>query len=239
MRKTLLLTAAIALIALPSCHHFGIKGNGHVTTEDRTVSPFTKITVEGVFPVELSQTGGPESVKVETDENLQSTVVVKTDGDELIIKSAKEESISRSTKMKVYINIKKVSDIDFKSVGALTSTNTLKLDSVNLRSESVGKLNLAIDAQYLHADLESVGSTELSGNVYEARINNKSVGALSAFDLKTKVMMIHSTSVGVTEVYADSAFYIRSAAIGALFYKGGGDVKELKSEGIGRVQKKD
>ena len=106
MRNLILLTAAALLITLSSCHHFGKKGNGHVTTENRTVKPFTRITVEGVFPVELSQHGGEESVKVETDENLQSSITVKTEGDELIIKTTDDESIGRSTKMKVYVNIK-------------------------------------------------------------------------------------------------------------------------------------
>jgi len=239
MRKSFIFLSAGVLILLSSCHNFGQKGNGHVTTEQRTVTPFSKIAIEGTFPVEITQNGGDESVKVMTDDNLQKLVVVKNDGDQLVVNLANEASIDRSTKMIVYINIKKLTDLDFKSVGTLTTTDTLKLDSLNLNSASVGKLNFSLNAKYLHANLESVGNTTLAGNVYEVRLNNKSVGALSAFDLKAKVMMIHSTSVGLTEVYADSAFYIRSAAVGALYYKGPGDVKELKSEGIGRVQKKD
>jgi len=139
----------------------------------------------------------------------------------------------------VYINIKDLGELNFKSVGSLITVDTLHLDSLEVNSESVGKLSLDIDARFLRANLQSVGSTILAGHVYEARINNKGVGALTAFDLKTKIMMIHNTSVGLTEVYADSVFYIRSASIGALYYKGPADVKELKSEGIGRVQKKD
>lgn len=238
MRYFSIIFVAGTIFVLSSCHGYGKRGNGHVTTENREVQPFTKITVEGLFPVEITQTGEAESVKVETDENLQSMIIVKTEGDELVIKTDKHASLSKSTKMKVYINIKSIDELDFKSVGAL-STGNLKLDSLSINSESVGKLNLDLTARYLHADLESVGSTVLSGNVYEARINNKSVGGLSAFDLKTKVIMIHNASVGVTEVYADSAFYIRSESVGALYYKGPGQVKELKSEGIGRVQKQD
>jgi hypothetical protein len=239
MRNTLLLLSATALIALSSCNHgLGRKGNGHVTTEDRKVSPFTKISIEGIFPVEITQTGGAESVKVETDDNLQDMISVKSNDGELSINST-DQSIYKSTKMKVYVNIKDIKELNIKSVGALTTPDVLKLDSVEVNSESVGKLNMSLNAQYLRANLESVGSTQLSGNVFEARINNKSVGSLSAFDLKANVMMIHNTSVGVTEVYADSAFYIRSSAIGALYYKGPGDVKELKNDGIGRVQKKD
>jgi len=236
--RTIFILSAIVLLS--SCHHnFSLKGNGHVTTEDRTVQPFSRITIDGLFPVEISQNGSAESVKVETDENLQSMITVKNDGDQLVIKTTTEKSMGKSTKMKVYINIKDLKELTFKSVGSLTSVDTLKLDSLEINSESVGKLNLALNANYLHADLESVGSTVFAGKVFEARINNKSVGALSAFDLQAKVMMIHNTSVGVTEVYADSVFYIRSASVGALYYKGPAEVKELKSEGIGRVQKKD
>ena len=230
---------ASAIVVLSSCHGYGKRGSGHVTTENREVHTFTKMTIEGLFPIEISQNGGAESVKVETDDNLQSLITVHTEGDELIIKTDQHASIRKSTKMKVYINIKNLTQLDFKSVGSLITSDTLHLDSLDINSESVGKLNLALNARYLHADLQSVGSTTLSGKVYEVRINNKSVGGLSAFDLKTKIMMIHNTSVGATEIYADSAFYIRSESVGSLLYKGPGEVKELKSEGIGKVQKQE
>ncbi|HWB62035.1 MAG TPA: DUF2807 domain-containing protein, partial [Chitinophagales bacterium] len=140
---------------------------------------------------------------------------------------------------KVFINVQKLKSLEFNSVGSLTTTNQLKLDSLVLNSQSVGKMDLDIDSRYLHADLKSVGNTTLRGKVHEARINNRSVGTLSAFGLKADTLMIHNTAVGSAEVYADSAFYIRSSAVGVLYYKGPGELLELKSEGIGKVQKKD
>jgi hypothetical protein len=235
----LFIIGTTGLIALSSCHNHWKSGNGKVTVEDRSVSPFTTITIEGLFPVEITQTGEKESVRVETDQNLQCMISVKSEGGDLYIKTTDDKSFSNSTKTKVYINIKKLTELDFKSVGALSTKGTLKLDSLTLNSESVGKLNLDLEAKFLHANLSSVGSTTLSGKVNEARINNKSVGSLSAFNLKAGTMMIHNTALGITEVYADSAFYIRSSSVGALFYKGPGQLKELKSEGIGVVQKKD
>ncbi|MBL0309532.1 MAG: DUF2807 domain-containing protein [Bacteroidetes bacterium] len=140
--------------------------------------------------------------------------------------------------MKVYINIRKITELENQSIGSLKTEGALKLDSLELSSDAVGKLNLNVEADYLRANLNSVGSTTLKGKVREARINNKSVGMLSAFDLKVATLMIHNTAVGMAEVYADSAFYIRSSAIGMLYYKGPGEVKELKSEGKGKVEKK-
>jgi len=241
MKKILLIIIlpALGFIFLSSCEGCSEMGNGHVIKENRPVTPFTKISIEGIFPVEISQTGEAESVQVETDKNLQNYIVVENNGSELVIKTKDKVSIRRSSKMKVYINIKDLRELRFSSVGNLSSVNTLKLDSLELTSESVGKLDLDIQADFLRANLNSVGSTDLQGHVREVRINNKSVGTLSAYDLKAGTLMIHNTAVGTAEIYADSAFYIRSSAIGTLYYKGPGEVKELSSEGIGKVKKVD
>jgi hypothetical protein len=241
--KTILIIVCICSIAglifLAACGRLGKRGSGHVTTDNRVVSPFTKVSIEGIFPVELSQDGGSEWVKVETDDNLQQMIVVKNIGDEVRIEMADNKTIRKSTKMKVYVNVKDLKQLDFNSVGNVSSAGTLKLDSLEVNSESVGKLNLSLDAGYLKANLKSIGSTTFEGKAREVRINNKSVGSLNAFDLKAGTLMIHNTAVGTAEVYADSAFYIRSSAIGTLYYKGPGVVKELSAKGIGKVQKED
>ena len=235
----LIILSLAGLFFLNSCEGCGRRGNGNVVTQNRTVSAFSKISIEGVFPVELSQDGNAEFVKVEADENLQDYITVENDGNELVVKLKDEASIHKSKKMKVYINIKKLSELNFKSVGSLTTVNQLKLDTLELNSESVGKLNLDIEAAFLRANLSSVGASTLKGKVNEVCINNKSVGTLSAYDLKAGTLKIHNTAIGTAEVYADSAFYIRSSAIGTLYYKGPGVVKELSSEGIGKVKKVD
>jgi hypothetical protein len=236
---TILIIAVISgIVAVSACNGCNSKrGNGQVIKQDRSVTSFSKISIEGIFPVVLSQNGGPEFVKVEADENLQEYILVRNDGDELIVETEDNVSIRKSKRLKVFINLKNISELNYKSVGSLITHGKLKLDSLEINSESVGKVDLDIDARFLRANLNSVGVTNLQGKVTEARINNKSVGALNAYDLKTQTMMLHNTSVGTAEIYADSAFFIRSSALGNVYYKGNGEVKELKSEGIGRVQK--
>jgi hypothetical protein len=235
----LMIFSVLGGLVLIACNHSTKtkKENTMVTTENRPVTAFSKLSVEGIFPVQISQDGSAEFVKVETAENLQQHIKVSQQGDRLFITMDKDVTINKSEKMKVYVNIKNLTELDFKSVGALTTSGQLKLDSLELSSESVGKLTLDVEAKYLRTNLNSVGATTLRGKVGEVRINNKSVGTLSAYDLKAGTLMIHNTAIGTAEVYADSAFYIRSSAIGTLSYKGPGVVKELSSEGIGKVSK--
>src|SRR5580704_5464974 len=139
---THIIVLAATLAGLISCH--GKRGNGHVITEDRAIAPFTKLTVTGVFPVEISQHGGKETVKVQTDENLQKLITVTNDGDELIIKSREDASIRSSSKMKIYVNVKNLRELDFSSVGSLSTDGNLKFDSLYVSTESVGKLDIDI-----------------------------------------------------------------------------------------------
>ena len=93
-----------------------------------------------------------------------------------------------------------------------------------------------LDADYLRANLDNVGSTTLHGKVRETRINTQSVGALHAFDLKAQHLMLHNKAVGRAEIYADSTLRIRSSAVGTVSYKGHAEVLELSNEGVGKVK---
>ena len=228
-----LIASLSGLLLLSSCD--SARGNGKVVTDLRRPQAFTRLVVNGTFPVVLSQdTGGPW-VKVVTDENLQDLVELSSNGDELTIGMIEKSSI-KSKEFKVYVNVDKLTEINYKSVGGLSTKGILKLDSLQLTSESVGKLNIGIDADYLRANLDNVGSTTLHGKVRETRINTQSVGALHAFDLKAQHLMLHNKAVGRAEIYADSTLRIRSSAVGTVSYKGHAEVLELSNEGVGKVK---
>ena len=59
-----------------------INGSGFVSEEQRSVSSFDKIQINGSFTVDLSQ-GDFENVEVEIDDNLQEYVEVRNEGSKL------------------------------------------------------------------------------------------------------------------------------------------------------------
>ena len=78
-----ILLSHVGLLGLSSCDSCAKRGNGKVVTQNRKVSSFDKISIEGVFPVEISQDGNAEAVKVMADKNLQQYIKVTNDGDRL------------------------------------------------------------------------------------------------------------------------------------------------------------
>src|SRR5213082_745124 len=60
------LAACIALVA--GCHWVGIRGNGHIKTDERTISAFANIDASGTFQIEWKS--GAPTLSIKTDENL-------------------------------------------------------------------------------------------------------------------------------------------------------------------------
>ena len=68
LKLTTVAALALVLLLLNGCHWVGVKGNGHVTTETRPVSNFTKLEADGAFTINWNP--GPASLKITTDSNL-------------------------------------------------------------------------------------------------------------------------------------------------------------------------
>ena len=79
-------TLLLIVIAFASCNFRGqtVRGDGHITTEDRNIRDFKGVDVSGNIEVVITQDSA-FSVRVETDNNLQEFIQVYTDGNLLRI----------------------------------------------------------------------------------------------------------------------------------------------------------
>jgi hypothetical protein len=72
MNKTTIALLAGALLATAGCRWGGIRGNGHIVTDNRPVEDFSEIEADGGFKIEWRK--GAPSLSITTDENLLSHI---------------------------------------------------------------------------------------------------------------------------------------------------------------------
>jgi len=212
-------------------------GNGKIISSERTISPFHEIELDGVFNVILSQ--GTENLKIETDENLQSLILTSVENNILKVKMKDSANIGKMTKINVYISFNDVSKITTTGVGTLKNNGKLNFKNIELQCNGVGATTLNFEAKNLNVNSETVGALTLSGEAKEATINQNGVGAIQAFNLKTENLNLHSEGIGTAEVFASAELNINVSGIGGVVYKGHPKIKNIKSEGIGKVQSAD
>ncbi len=205
-----------------------IEGNGKLVTRDVAVTSFSELKAAGVYELKLTQ-GASEWVKIEADENLQELFIVRNEGNKLVIEMKKDKNLSfkNKTKMKVYVSFKNLKALQLSTVGNVQSENQLSFTDIDLKTQSVGNVDLNFTANKLEMNNNSVGNVKLSGKAQQAVVKNSGVGALEAGAFVVQTMNIENTGVGSAEVNAEKDLKVKDSFLGKVKNKGGAKVRKL------------
>lgn len=136
------------------------RGNGKVVTNERNVSDFTAISIISSADVVLTQ-GDKIAVIVETDENLQEKVTTKVSGGDLEI--GIKGSISRVTKMTVYVTVVNLQRVNISGSGDVDSKGVIRGNDLEIHINGSGDVEMDLQTKSVVARINGSGDIELSG----------------------------------------------------------------------------
>jgi len=207
---------------------------GNLVSKDFPVRSFTAIELKGVGNIFLTQ-GDTESVRIETDTTIFSTVELENEGDKLTISSTVDFSHRDRSEMNIYITVNHLKSVRFNDVGVVTSNNELKTDTLDFLMESVGKASIALQCKLLNVHFAGVGKFEAKGKAIKLMLDAKGVGQVQLSNLLANEADVRFSGVGNVEVYASDAITIKSNGIGKVIYKGHPRKTDIHKEGVGSV----
>ena len=239
MKRVLFCSVIVALFLTGCISVFDkrMKGNGNVTIEERPVTSFDKINVDGVFKVYLTQ-GDTEKVEVEIDENLQQFVNVYNKGDILILEIEKGVNWGKTTKNNVFITLKSIDQLSIEGVCSVETSTILNLENLKLNVDGVSNSSLEVNCDQLDIDMDGVGNIKLTGETHLLTATKDGVGKLEAGNLIAAIVNIRNSGVGSAYVYASQELSMINSGVGSIYYSGDADIKLIKSEGVGKIQKR-
>ena len=181
----LLVTSVTTLIAQEK-----LKGNKIVITEDRGISNFNAIEIKGKIEVILTQ-GSNQSVTVETDENLQFTVVTEVRGNTLIINISKR--IVRKKVLNVYVTIDEyINKITTKDKAKITADGLFHFSALTIDAKGDSKITMDIKSEQLTINNNESANVNFSVNTENITINTNKTG-------KTKINLSANTAEVLTQ----------------------------------------
>ncbi len=233
MKQTTLLLAA----ALLTCSAFAqkketitLEGNGKVTTREVSVADFETLKASGIYELKLAQ-GAKESVRIEADENLQEYIEVRNEGKQLVIDMPKLKNQGVNLKgkhtLRVYVTFNKLSEMELKMVGNVSSDKTLAFSELSLKNKSVGNVDLDMTANKLDLQNQSVGNMTLKGSAREALVRNKGVGSFKAAGFVVQTMDIENSGVGDADVHAEKDLKVKDNNLGKVQNKGKAQMRRM------------
>ena len=215
MKKISIVFLATCLVWPTACQWVGIRGNGHIKTDERPVSAFANIDAGGAFTIEW-QSGTP-SLRITTDENLLSYIDSNVSGETLHLRT--REQIRPTHGVRVVLSSPT-------RVGARTS-GAVKLDAKQLSGARFA--------------LESRGASRVSleGNIDELLVDMTGASELAASNLQTKVSEISTTGAADAEIAVAETLKVAITGAGKITYSGNPATIEKHISGAGSIRHKD
>ncbi len=192
-----ILVTTILSLLLFSCNldmNFGagIKGNGTVKIENRTLNQsFNAVKASQGLDVYLTQ-GNEESIVIEADENLHNLIKTEVKDNELRIYA--EKNIGYASSKKIMITFKNISKITSTSGSDVVSTNTIHADNLELNSSSGSDMKLDVNTKTLQCNSSSGSDLKLSGKTEKLFAEASSGSDIKAADLIAESSQVKATS---------------------------------------------
>ncbi len=223
------------------------KGNGNVTSQERQVSSFDAIQVGCAIHLILSQ-GDNQSVKVETDENLQDRITTKVTNGTLHLNC---DNIKDPTKMNVYVTAVSLSSLEASGAAKVTGETPIKSpEAFGLYTSGAAKTNLTIEtgtftnetsgaasntisltATNATTEISGAGNMTLKGSADKHETEVSGAGNLKAIEFVTNYTNAEVSGAGNAKIMARQLLKADLSGAGNLSYFDKDNIKSISKQG--------
>jgi Protein of unknown function (DUF2807). len=215
MKKIPAVFFAACIIVGVGCHWVGVRGNGHLKADQRTISTFATLDAGGAFTIEWRN--GAPALSITTDENLLPYIDNQVSGDTLHLHT--RENIWPTHGIKVVVS-------------SPTRAGARISGAVKLTANQISGLRFA---------LESTGASEvtLDGNINELLAEITGASELTASGLQTKTTEISTTGAADAEIAVSETLKVAITGAGKVSYSGNPTTIEKHITGAGSIRHRD
>lgn len=215
MKKITLLALGALVILVAGCWVAGIRGNGHIITDQRTIGPFSELQAGGSFEIEWRN--GPPALSITTDENLLEYIDNRIVDNRLRLHS--RDHLWPTHRIKVVVS-------------SPTRNGAKLTGAVKLTAQQIAGPKFYF---------QSTGASEvnLDGTVDELLADMTGASELNAKNLQTKSAEISTTGAAEAEIAVSDSLKVSITGAGKVSYTGNPPTIEKHVTGAGSIRHKD
>lgn len=215
MKKIVLLVLLLLLVA--GCHriHDKVAGSGKLQTQKREVAPFTSISTEGAFDIEVV-CQQPQSLEIEGDDNVLSLVSTEVSNGVLHIKSARSYSVAHPITLRISVP-----------------------DLAGISASGAGNIAVSgLKGEKFSIDASGAPSIKASGETVLLEVDASGAGTIDTHRLLAKRVVVDAKGVVKVEVYAGEKLDTTISGPSQVVYEGEPAVNQTIN-GPGSLEKKE
>lgn len=196
----------------------------HVAAQN-AIEEFTKISLPDRGKIILTQ-GSESSVRFENESSKVSSSFNVSDG---------TLSIHSNGNAEAYVTVREIKQIDISGSSSVEAQGTITVNELTLIISGIGKMEIPVKAEKIHADISGKGRIELSGSSTELNANISGAGKVDAEDLQVNRCNVTISGAGKTEVDVKDELNVEISGVGSVNYVTAPAKISKSISGIGKV----
>lgn len=193
-----------------------IEGSGIIITENRELSGFTAVSLDGIGRLEIDQTG-TDSISITGDDNILPHITTRVRNGTLIISVEENKTFTNIPDLVYQVTVASLESLELNGAGEIEVTN--------------------LDGERLEVTLDGGGSITLSGDVTSQEVDLNGLGFYNAENLTSEDVTIQQDGAGSAVVNASKTLDVTINGVGNVEYIGNPTVTQ-QLNGLGSVQQK-
>lgn len=219
--SVLIVTFLVMLFTTTSCnldYLAGIRGNGNVVSEDRTISSdFNSIKVQQGITVYLTQANSTK-LNVEADENIIDLLITEVKNNELKIYF--EKNVYKTKARNVYLTANNIDAIRTSSGAHVKGENTIETSNLDLDASSGSSIKIEVVTNEIRTETSSGAHIKIAGKTTNLSASSSSGSSIDADDLKSINTIAKASSGADIDVYVSEQLTAKASSGGSIEYKG-------------------
>lgn len=236
--------ALLAAVTLTGCvgvnfdsyNRGAVTGTGEMVTREYDAPGYTGVRIEGNFVVEYSNAPS-DKVSIKIQEDLIPYVIVKMEGDLLVVESEKNFNINQNNKAPVlYLSTATLELLDVRGAIAMDVADTIKAKSFRLDVSGACAVELPLEVEKLDVNIAGASSMELSGTADDANFTIAGASSFEALALQTKNTTVTIAGMGSGSISCSDNLTVQISGMGSLEYRGDPRLNQINS-GMGVIER--
>jgi hypothetical protein len=208
------------------------QGSGKVVTENRNVSNFDRMVLNGIGDVTLVQ-GDKEALQIEAEDNVIPHIKTEVQNGTLLI-SFDRKTVIPTKPVKFNLMMRSIHGLDTKGASNIKS-DQINTDRLELGISGTGNIDLQkLTADSLSILVSGAGNLTINGQINSQKITMSGAGNYNGQDLKSKTADITITGLGRAIVWVTDTLDVTISGTGGVEYYGNPQVTQQIS-GLGKL----
>jgi len=213
-----------------------VSGNGDVSQEDRSVSGFDSLEINGLGDVTV-ELGEEESLTIEAEENLLPYLETYVRGSTLVIEIEDGRAIIPTKPVKFYLTVLSLEKVAVSGLGNI-SLPELEADQFSIDISGAGNIEIeSLYADTFRATMSGLGDLNVNaGQVPTQTITISGSGKYSAAELDSENTTVSISGLGSATVRASQFLKVTISGSGNVNYFGSPQV-DSEISGVGNLNR--